>query len=390
MPRSTHRFPALRLGAPATFALAAAAASFSPLAGAQSSTVTIYGALDAYVATQGATGISSRKVLNSGYNPNNLGFAGREDLGGGLAAGFTLEGQPALDTGTMGQGGKFFGRQANAWLEGGFGRVTAGRIHLPGRAFSIKYTATGWLSSDPLGNMALAVGSMFGPLMNGDSVGGRVSNALMYSSPNLAGFNFQLLQSAGEGGPFSTGQAKLTQGWVGYTAGDFTADFVYARIPELAGNQLPQTDYAFGAQYGLGGGFKVMGSYFSHQGVSVAAPGGTTAIANSKGTDKTTLIGLVYTAGVHTIGASYGKTKVADVHRGRRPGNVTAPFSTILDDITGYSVAYNYALSKRTTLFAAYGALDNDALGSASYTVDLRPTAGGKSTLTAAGIRHNF
>ena len=31
------------------------------------------------------------------------------------------------------------------------GRVTAGRIHLPGRAFSIKYTATGWLSSDPLG-----------------------------------------------------------------------------------------------------------------------------------------------------------------------------------------------------------------------------------------------
>ena len=385
MPRSTHRLPSK------TLALTAALAAFSPLAGAQSSTVTIYGAMDAYVAQQGGTGISSRKVLNSGYNPNNLGFAGREDLGGGLAAGFTLEGQPSLDTGAMGQGGKMFGRQANVWLDGGFGRITAGRIHLPGRGFSIKYTATGWLSSDPLGNMALAVGSMFGPLMNGDAVGGRVSNALMYSSPRgLGGFNFSLLQSAGEGGPFSTGQAKLTQLGAGFTAGDFTADIVYAKIPELVGNQLPQTDYAFGAQYAFGGGFKVMGSYFSHQGVSVAAPGGTTAIANTKGTDKTTLVGLTYTAGVHFVGFSYGRTKVAAAHRGRRPGNVTAPFSTVLDDMTGYSLAYTYSLSKRTQLFAAYGLLDNDALGSASYTVDLRPTAGGKSTLTAAGIRHSF
>jgi len=384
VPRSTPRLPSK------TLALAALLAGLSPLAGAQTSTVTIYGSLDAYIAQQSATGVSSRKVLNSGYNPNNLGFAGREDLGGGLTAGFTLEGQPSLDTGAMGQGGKFFGRQSNVWLEGGFGRVTAGRIHLPGRAFSIKYTATGWLSSDPLGNMALAVGSMFGPLMNGDAVGGRVSNALMYSSPRMGGVSFQLLQSAGEGGPFSTGQAKLTQGWVGFTAGDFTADVVYAKIPELAGNQLPQTDYAFGAQYNLGGGFKVMGSYFSHQGQSVAAPGATTAIANSKGTDKTTLIGVVYTAGVHTVGASYGKTKVDTAHRGRRSGNVTAPFSTVLDDMTGFSVAYNYALSKRTQLFVAYGSLDNDALGSASFTVDLRPSAGGKSTLTAGGIRHNF
>ncbi len=375
--------PALRIAA------LAAACTLSSLAAAQS-TVTIYGTLDVYVAQQGGTGISSRKVLNSGYNPNNLGFAGREDLGGGLVAGFTLEGQPALDTGSYSQGGKFFGRQSNVWLDGGFGRVTAGRIHLPGRGFAIKYTATGLLSSDPLGNMALAVGSMFGPLMNGDAIGGRISNALMYSSPRLSGFSFSVLQSAGEGGQFSAGQAKLTQFSLGYTAGPFTADFVYAKIPELAGNQLPQTDYAFGAQYTLGGGFKVMASYFSHEGMSVAAPGATTAIAGSKGTDKSTLLGVVYTTGPHTVGASYGLTKVAGVHRGRRPGNMSAPFATLVDDMTGYSVSYTYAFSRRTQLFAAYGLLDNDALGSASYTIDLRPTAGGKSTLVASGIRHSF
>jgi predicted porin len=376
--------PKLRLAA-----LAAAACTLSPLAGAQSN-VTIYGTLDVFVAQQGGSGISSRKVLGSGYNPNNLGFAGREDLGGGLAAGFTMEGQPVLDTGTYAQGGKFFGRQANVWLDGGFGRITAGRIHLPGRGFSIKYTATGLLSSDPLGMMALSVGSMFGPLMNGDAIGGRVSNALMYSSPRMGGFSFSVLQSAGEGGLFSAGQAKLMQIGAGYSAGPFAVDFVYAKIPELAGSQLPQTDYAFGAQYTIGGGFKVMASYFSHEGVSVAAPGATTAIAGSKGTDKSTLLGLVYNTGPHTVGASYGMTKVAGVHRGRRPGNMTAPFATIVDDMTGFSLSYTYALSRRTQLFAAYGSLDNDALGSASYTFDLRPTAGGKSTLVASGIRHSF
>lgn len=361
-------------------------------AGAQAqNTVTIYGTLDAYVAQQGGTGISSRKVLNSGYNPNNLGFAGREDLGGGLAAGFTMEGQPSLDTGAMGQGGKMFGRQANVWMEGGFGRVTAGRIHLPGRGFSIKYTATGLLSSDPLGNMALAVGSMFGPLMNGDAIGGRVSNALMYNSPrNLGGFSFSVLQSAGEGGLFSAGNAKLTQFSLGYAAGPFSADFVYAKIPELAGSQIAQTDWAAGAQYNLGGGLRIMGSYFTHEGSSVATPGALTAIAGSKGTDKTWLIGTSYNTGPHTIAASYGSTKVAAAHRGRRAANMSAPFATLVDDMTGFSFSYTYALSKRTQVFAAYGSLDNDALGSASFTIDLRPTAGGKSTLMASGIRHSF
>lgn len=370
--------------------LAAAAVATCAAAQAQS-TVTIYGTLDVYVAQQGGTGISSRKVLNSGYNPNNLGFAGREDLGGGLAAGFTLEGQPALDTGAMAQGGKMFGRQANVWLDGAFGRVTAGRIHLPGRGFSIKYTATGLLSSDPLGNMALAVGSMFGPLMNGDAIGGRVSNALMYQTPrNLGGFSFSVLQSAGEGGLFSAGSAKLTQFSLGYAAGPFSADFVYAKIPELAGSQIAQTDWAVGAMYNLGGGLRLMGSYFTHEGSSVATPGALTAIAGSKGTDKTWLIGGSYNTGPHTLGASYGSTKVAAVHRGRRAANMAAPFATLVDDMTGFSFSYTYALSKRTQVFAAYGSLDNDAQGSASFTIDLRPTAGGKSTLIASGIRHSF
>jgi predicted porin len=383
MPTPSHSRSALLHGT-----AMAAAFSFSPLAGAQS-TVSLYGALDGYVGHQSATGSSSRKVLNSSLNPNVLGFAGTESLGDGLSAGFVMEGQPGLDTGTMGQGGKFFGRQSNVYLNGDFGRVTLGRIHLAGRAFGIKYTATGWLTTDPLGNLAIASGSALGPVMNVDSVGGRISNAVMYSSPRLAGFSFSLLQSAGEGGPFSAGAAKLTQLGMGYGAGAFSVDFVYNRIPELAGNQVAQTDFSVGAQYSVGG-VKLMASVFSHEGSSIAALGSTTPIPGSKGTDRTYLIGASVPIGQHFVGVSYGRLKVADVHRGRRPANLSAPFSALVDDTMGWSVAYTYALSKRTQLFVAYGALDNGALGTASITPDLRPTSGGTSSLLASGMRHSF
>lgn len=369
-------------------ATAVAAWVASPVAHAQSN-VNIYGSLDAYVGHQTGSGVSSRSVVNSNLNPNALGFAGSEKLDNGMTAGFVMEGQPGLDTGANGQGGKFFGRQSNIYLAGEFGRVTLGRVHLPGRTFGIKYTATGWLTTDPLGNMAIASGSSLGPVMNVDSVGGRVSNAVMYTSPRMGGFSAQLVQSLGEGGLFSAGQAKLTQIGLGYGSGPFAVDFVYTRIPAVAGSQIPQTDFSVGAQYTIGS-LKLMGSVFSHQGSSIAAPGSTTPIAGSKGTDRTFLVGASYTTGPHTVGASIGRLNVADVHRGRRAANMSPPFSALVDDLSGFSVAYTYALSKRTQLFAAYGTLDNGALGTASITPDLRPTAGGRSSLLASGIRHSF
>jgi predicted porin len=53
-------------------------------------------------------------------------------------------------------------------------------------------------------------------------------------------------------------------------------------------------------------------------------------------------------------------------------------------------MAYKHLLSKRTSLFAAYGKLSAAALGTASLFVDLRPVSGGSSSTTAAGVRHSF
>jgi predicted porin len=369
-------------------ALAAAAMLASQCSLAQS-TVNLYGALDVYVGNQQASGTASRRVVNSGFNPNSLGFTGTEDLGDGLKAGFVLEGQPLLDTGTYGQGGKFFGRQALVFVSGNWGRISAGRQHTAGRAFGVKYAGSAWLSVEPTGNFELAMGSGISPAMNADTVGARLSNSLSYASPNVGGFSFSALQSAAEGGTFATGQAKATVLGLSYAAGSFTADFVYNRIPEIAGSQVKQDDYALGATYDarfakffLAGQLK--------RGSAVAAPGSTTALAGSQAKDKFFTVGAQIPVGVGLIGVSAGKLYVSDAHRGRHAANISPGFGNVMDDASAYAVSYTYFLSKRTSLFAAYGALNNAGASDASLVPSLRPAGGGTSSLLGFGMRHSF
>jgi predicted porin len=370
--------------------IAAAVLAWMAASGCQAqSTVTIYGALDAYVAQQNASGSANRKVLNSGFNPNSLGFTGTEDLGDGLKAGFRLEGQPVLDTGTYGQGGKPFGRQSLLFVSGGWGRVEIGRVHTAGRAFGVKYSATGWLTPDPMGNLELAMGAGISPAMNGDTVGSRLSNAISYASPTLGGFSFSALQSAAEGGLLSAGQAKVSIVGLGYGAGPFTADLVVSSIPALPGSQIKQLDYGLGATYDFGVA-KVLAAVQAKKGFAVPTVGSLNAVAGSEATDRFFVIGAQLPMATGLLGVSVGKLKVAGAHRGLRAANISAPFASVMDDATAWSLAYTYFLSKRTSLFAAYGAVNNAALGTASLVPDLRPTAGGNSSVLAAGIRHSF
>jgi len=75
-----------------------------------------------------ATGGSVTRMPNlTGLAPSRLGFRGTEDLGGGLQAFFNLEMGIALDSGSMNNGGRAFGRAANVGLGGNWGRVILGR-----------------------------------------------------------------------------------------------------------------------------------------------------------------------------------------------------------------------------------------------------------------------
>lgn len=88
------------------------------------------GASAALIFPPGSAGTKTR-VTQSLSRTNTLGFKGREDLGGGYAAGFVLESQPGSDDGTLSQDGRFFGKQAMVYLTTPAGEVRLGRQYAP-------------------------------------------------------------------------------------------------------------------------------------------------------------------------------------------------------------------------------------------------------------------
>ena len=87
--------------------LALVAAAGAAAASAQSSSVTLFGVADvsvAYISTKDKVGDSKSVygLANGGNSSSRLGFRGEEDLGGGLKAGFWLEGGINVDDGGTG------------------------------------------------------------------------------------------------------------------------------------------------------------------------------------------------------------------------------------------------------------------------------------------------
>jgi GBP family porin len=96
---------------------------------AQSTNVRMYGVLDGFVEAANTGQGTVYRLGSGGIFSTRIGFTGVEDLGGGMKALFVLESQFALDTGTLINGGRLFGRTATVGLEkNGFGKIELGRM----------------------------------------------------------------------------------------------------------------------------------------------------------------------------------------------------------------------------------------------------------------------
>jgi predicted porin len=106
-----------------------------PLAAHAQSSVTLYGIIDNGIAWSNSVASSitgkgaSRWSMATGWGSGDrVGFTGREDLGGGLAAIFRLEAGFSGINGSSSQGGRLFGRQAYVGIASErYGQVTFGR-----------------------------------------------------------------------------------------------------------------------------------------------------------------------------------------------------------------------------------------------------------------------
>jgi GBP family porin len=165
-------------------ALAASAAMLSGWhvsAYAQSS-VTLYGLISVGVGyVSNAGGKSQVSLMNGPDQLPRWGLKGNEDLGGGTSAIFTLENGFSITNGTLGQGGKMFGRQAYVGLSNDrYGTFTLGRQY-------DDMTKQLWWSESAV--LFAAFGARPGDTDNVFNTL-RFNNAIRYESPSLNGLTF--------------------------------------------------------------------------------------------------------------------------------------------------------------------------------------------------------
>ncbi|MBU9641689.1 porin [Burkholderia gladioli] len=384
-------------------ALPAIASLATGVAHAQS-TVTLYGIVDAGIAyvhnAQGANGANQSTLVK--FNSGNMsgsrwGLRGTEDLGGGLAAIFQLENGFNVGTGALGQGGREFGRKSIVGLSSKtWGTVTLGRQYDP-----IVDLVQGLTEDGPFGGTFATPGD----LDNYDN-SLRVSNSVKYTSPLIAGLQFEALYALG--------------GVAGQTGNGQT--------------------YSFGASY-ANGPLSLGAGFFSANGGNTVATGATsrtwtstsdtlfnTVVNSGFASAKSIQIvraGAQYVLGAATFGLAYSNTQYAGdslstfrstAKFNSGSGFFNYRFTPALNTGVGYSYTsltgpasahYNqvnigavYSLSKRTDLYAlaGYQKASGKTLGSGGALVDAKASVGsygvnsGTDTqeLAVVGIRHKF
>lgn len=310
----------------------AALTAFAGAASAQSS-VTLFGIVDlAASSTSNGSAGTERSLSSDGYNSNRLGFRGVEDLGGGLRAGFWIEGAMSPDNGTA--AGQTWQRRSTVSLMGGFGEVRLGR----------DYVATFWNLTifDPFGTNGV------GSALNSSSTLGsgaqtlvRDNNMIGYFLPAMGGLYGQFQVAAGEG---VTG-GKYYGGRLGYGAGPINVAFAYGSTQKTGAMVDDYTNTNFGASYNFG--FATLMGYYGKYEYSTL-------------NQKQALIGVTVPVGAGTLRASYLKSSGSSAAYGSKQ----------------YAFGYVYDLSKRTALYATYASLKNDG----------NTTVGGKFVVSANGL----
>ena len=236
-------------------ALAVLAASGAAMA---QSSVTLFGIVDTavgYVDNANAAGDSVYGLSTSGNATSRLGFRGVEDLGGGLKAGFWLEGEIFGDNGNA--NGFNFQRRSTVSLMGGFGEVRMGRELTPSYSKTSSYDLFGQVGIGQfMGWTDWASNSDFGTAVpTADASNVRSSNMISYYTPNFGGL------TAGLGYGFdeqTTGKAgRYVGGYVAYDNGPLSLAASYDQRDLLvnglvAGSAVLDRDtFTLGGSYNL-------------------------------------------------------------------------------------------------------------------------------------------
>ena len=320
------------------------------------SNVSIYGRLNTSIEHQKlGDKTASGLVSNSSY----LGFRGTEDLGGGLKAGFILEGGFQSDTGGNGFN---FGRQSELNLSGDFGMLRLGNFD----PYSYSVTA------DAISMHNHDTGPTADMLYSGVLWGG---NKIAYRTPTVSGFDAEVQYQFGEKAKDQQTGAEHKNGWdlgVNYGNGPLGLGFGYSQLKhDIAGTTAKQSQFALRASYDIGD--LSLGAYYQKQDAKFGA---------DKSKRNVYRLAAKYVIGASELHANVGradKYKVNGTKIGKAP--------------TQWTLAYNYNLSKRTKVYALYSSINNaqeSEIGTGSFSLPTPATDSYKFRTFGVGVRHLF
>ncbi|MGJ7573110.1 porin [Variovorax sp. RB2P76] len=377
------------LGSAIGSAIGLAGAATGGAAHAQSS-VTMFGVVDLGVQyTHGAGAGSVKALSNGGLSTSRLGFRGTEDLGGGLRAGFWLEGSLNPDTGT-GRASNSNNQTSGAGTAGPLtfdrmsfvslsherlGELRLGRDFIPTHYNSIYFDPFNANGVARAGNLTFA-GAGTGPLPT--AIAG--SNTVSYWLPSgLGGVYGMAMAGTGENDSTAPNRddGNFAGARLGFASGAFDIAAAVTRTHFDATSTIGNYTHA-----NLGGswdaGFAKFFALYNVVRVKLAA--GTVR-------KNTTEIGA------HIPAFEVGRIRISYAYLDDRSDDSVRNADGTLrnrDDARQFGIGYVHNLSRRTALYGTYARLMNG--GQARYVVSggVAPAAGRRSSGWELGVRHLF
>jgi predicted porin len=382
------------------------------------SNATLYGVLDAGVLSidhvsisplgyvpSGGTGGRTTQLKDGGIGGSFWGIRGIEDLGGGVAALYQLQGNANVKDGSTGgpnatAGTSFFNQIAVVGLRGRAGELKAGRQVSPMYYAMASTDARGARYFGSVLTALVGVNSASGAWLgnNSNAPFGAVynDNAVVYTTPAWNGL---------------TGNLEYI---FGNTAGSSKANSQQAAtlVYNANGLKLSALYYnGFGNNLGTATTLYSVAKGSAAAGAAAAAAAGFSPTAN---TNRLTSLGALYTKGPWTVSTSYFQARnpahaiikngsasldLWSVAGGWRFSNIvlTAGYYNIKDNTnpgnkaSQFAVGAEYVLSRRSMLYAEVASVNNHGANMNVSPIYGTPVvANAKVTAAMVGLRHSF
>lgn len=337
--------------------IAAALTAFTTSVSAQ--TVTIYGVMDAGFQKHNNGTVSYTRSADNALTTSRLGFRGTEDLGSGLKANFQIEGQLNPSAGSMGSttvaANEIFNREAWVGLAGEFGEIRMGRQ-------DVSYAQDIDAGTSQFANFGIRA-------INGTGIelGTDQKNVIKYISPTIEGITVQV----GYGSANSAGATTDTAGDQKSASVSFHkgATKLFAGIHQTdATATAGERDFvAYGGSYDFG----VVSVGINHARGDVNNANGAKN-TSTQGSVRMPLANGVAVHGVYAIAKDGAQSSSGEAQ--------------------GYTLGVTKTLSKRTMLYAAFTAVDNESNARMYMAgqVAAPATTGLDTKTTSVGISHTF